>query len=84
MPRRGVTGRWQPQHLGAAEEDVAGKHLDFADAGAPTGPEFRRVLLPVPAVSTGGAAFEVRYRLPDQASMDGNTVELDRERAAIW
>jgi flagellar basal-body rod protein FlgB len=35
--------------------------------------------------AAGGAAeareLALQYRLPEQASMDGNTVELDRERA---
>lgn len=30
-----------------------------------------------------GAAPELQYRMPDQPSLDGNTVDMDRERAAF-
>ncbi|MBN8412613.1 flagellar basal body rod protein FlgB [Halomonas denitrificans] len=33
------------------------------------------------ALSLGGS--ELKYRVPEQASLDGNTVDMDRERAAF-
>jgi flagellar basal-body rod protein FlgB len=31
----------------------------------------------------GQAVHELKYRVPDQPSMDGNTVDMDRERSAF-
>ncbi|HMN81947.1 MAG TPA: flagellar basal body rod protein FlgB [Burkholderiaceae bacterium] len=41
----------------------------------------------LPTAGTGQAwstaSLDAKYRVPEQAAMDGNTVELDRERAAF-
>jgi flagellar basal-body rod protein FlgB len=33
------------------------------------------------AATTGSSVHELLYRVPDQPSLDGNTVDMDRERA---
>ncbi len=39
--------------------------------------------LPAGGQAWSTASPEAKYRVPEQAAMDGNTVELDRERAAF-
>ncbi|ELY5806471.1 flagellar basal body rod protein FlgB [Cronobacter sakazakii] len=34
----------------------------------------------IPAQASTGASLDLLYRVPDQPSMDGNTVDMDRER----
>lgn len=34
----------------------------------------------IPASTSAGADLDLMYRIPDQPSMDGNTVDMDRER----
>lgn len=63
------------------------RDFDFAqalrDAAAPAGRPATAVAaghLPLPCNGAPGDP-KLAYRLPEQASLDGNTVELDRERA---
>jgi len=58
------------QALRAAAAAPAGRPATPAAAGH----------LPLPGNATPGDP-KLAYRLPEQASLDGNTVELDRERA---
>lgn len=37
----------------------------------------------IPAKASGPSHFQPQYRIPYQASMDGNTVEMDTERTAF-
>jgi len=34
----------------------------------------------IPAATSSGPDLDLMYRIPDQPSMDGNTVDMDRER----
>lgn len=34
----------------------------------------------IPAATASGPDLDLMYRIPDQPSMDGNTVDMDRER----
>lgn len=34
----------------------------------------------IPATTSAGPDLDLMYRIPDQPSMDGNTVDMDRER----
>ena len=71
--------RWLP---------VAGPPVSAGGAGSPGAPAtLSMAASDTRHLSASGQTWstrpDARYRVPDQASMDGNTVELDRERAAF-
>ena len=45
--------------------------------------DFRAALSSMEGDSAGGMAGAIKYRVPNQASMDGNTVELSQEQTAF-
>ncbi|HBO14516.1 MAG TPA: flagellar basal body rod protein FlgB [Halieaceae bacterium] len=72
---------------GYKARDIDFRQAMAAAGGAPGSGELRRTharhLTAAGLASGGNAAADVRFRLPSQPSMDGNTVETQREQAAF-